>query len=313
MIVHWDDVERERFEWEPDTHAWWRDLGRAAGTRCVGVRRMEVDPGKQSVCAHMHTVEEEIVFVLGGAGHSWQDGRGYSIRPSDCIVHLPDREVHTLIAGDDGLDVLVFGTRSVAEFSYLPRTGRAHTRGLWFDVVGVGSRPAEAEATTTIVAERPSNIVNLDEARAAEDGGGSWAELADAAGAVRAGLNWIELPAGRRGPPPHCHSAEEEIFIVLDGEGVLELWPTPGSPRLHPDFEYQEHALRAGHVISRPPGTRIAHSLRAGSLGLTYLAYGTRDTNDVCYYPRSNKIFWRGVGLIARVEPLDYFDGEPEH
>jgi hypothetical protein len=38
----------------------------------------------------------------------------------------------------------------------------------------------------------------------------------------------------------------------------------------------------------------------------------TRPTNDVCYYPRSNKIFWRGVGLIARLEPLDYDDGEPE-
>jgi hypothetical protein len=26
---------------------------------------------------------------------------------------------------------------------------------------------------------------------------------------------------------------------------------------------------------------------------------------------RSNEIFWRGLGLIARLEPLDYFDGEP--
>jgi hypothetical protein len=26
---------------------------------------------------------------------------------------------------------------------------------------------------------------------------------------------------------------------------------------------------------------------------------------------RSNKVFWRGLGLIAGLEPLDYFDGEP--
>ena len=44
---------------------------------------------------------------------------------------------------------------------------------------------------------------------------------------------------------------------------------------------------------------------------MTFLAYGTRRPNDVCYYPRSNKIFWRGLGLIARLEPLDYDDGEP--
>jgi uncharacterized cupin superfamily protein len=44
---------------------------------------------------------------------------------------------------------------------------------------------------------------------------------------------------------------------------------------------------------------------------MTYLAYGTREPNDITYYPRSNKIFFRGVGLIARLENLDYSDGEP--
>ena len=45
---------------------------------------------------------------------------------------------------------------------------------------------------------------------------------------------------------------------------------------------------------------------------MTFLAYATRRPNDICYYPRSNKIYWRGLGLIARLEPLDYDDGEPE-
>ena len=45
--------------------------------------------------------------------------------------------------------------------------------------------------------------------------------------------------------------------------------------------------------------------------GVTMLIYGTRDKNDVCWYPRSRKIFWRGVGVIGRIETLDYFDGEP--
>ena len=99
---------------------------------------------------------------------------------------------------------------------------------------------------------------------------------------------------------------------MLDGKGVLELWPTPAAARLHGPVEYEEHELRPGHVVSRPPATRIAHSLKAGAEGLTYLVYGTRDKNDVAYYPRSNKIFWRGVGLIARLEPLEYEDGEPQ-
>jgi hypothetical protein len=30
----------------------------------------------------------------------------------------------------------------------------------------------------------------------------------------------------------------------------------------------------------------------------------------MCWYPRSNKIFWRGLGVIGRIESLDYMDGE---
>jgi uncharacterized cupin superfamily protein len=70
--------------------------------------------------------------------------------------------------------------------------------------------------------------------------------------------------------------------------------------------------VRPGHVLGRPPGTGVAHSFRAGDEGMTYLAYGTRDTNDIAYYPRSNKVNFRGIKLIGRIERLDYWDGEPE-
>ena len=53
------------------------------------------------------------------------------------------------------------------------------------------------------------------------------------------------------------------------------------------------------------------HSFRSGLEGMIYLAYGTREPNDICYYPRSNKIFFRGLGVIARLELLEYSDGEP--
>jgi uncharacterized cupin superfamily protein len=43
---------------------------------------------------------------------------------------------------------------------------------------------------------------------------------------------------------------------------------------------------------------------------MRYLAYGTREPNDIAYYPRSNKIYFRGVGVMARLEKLDYWDGE---
>ena len=69
--------------------------------------------------------------------------------------------------------------------------------------------------------------------------------------------------------------------------------------------------VELGHIVARPPGSRIGHAFRAGENGLTMLIYGTRKPNDACYYPRSNKIFWRGLGVIGRIESLDYSDGEP--
>ena len=295
MLVHWDDVARERFEWEPETAATWQDLGRAAGTVGVGLRRMEVDPGKQSVPAHRHMAEEEIVFVLGGGGASWQDGRTCPIRAGDCIVHVADREAHTLVGGDDGLDVLVFGTRVATEFSYLPRTGRAHADGLWVEVAGFGSRPAERIDETASAGERPPNIVHLDDAEAQEweegDGGGFVRALGASAGSRRTGLNHETVPPGKLNTVPHCHSAEEEIFVVLDGEGTLLLGDG-------------EHAVRRGHVVARPPGTGVAHAFRAGEQGLTLLSYGTREPTDIAYYPRSGVVALRGVGVLGRLEPV---------
>jgi hypothetical protein len=31
----------------------------------------------------------------------------------------------------------------------------------------------------------------------------------------------------------------------------------------------------------------------------------------VCWYPRSRKLAFRGLGVIARVETVGYWDGEP--
>ena len=75
--------------------------------------------------------------------------------------------------------------------------------------------------------------------------------------------------------------------------------------------EPETHDLRPGHVVARPPGTRISHAIVAGPDGITYLAYGTREPNDIVWYPRSNKVYVRGVGLMTRLEHLDYDDGEP--
>ena len=119
--------------------------------------------------------------------------------------------------------------------------------------------------------------------------------LGAAAGSVAAGLNHMVVAPGDRPYPLHWHTMEEEIFVVLDGDGVAMLGD-------------DEYPVRAGSVLVRPPASRVGHALRAGDDGLTYLAYGTRVPGDICFYPRSGKLNIDGVRF--RVEQLDYWDGE---
>lgn len=313
MIANWDEVEGERLE-EGHLAGTWYDLGTAAGTKDVGVTRIRIEPGHWSTPAHVELDEEEIFFVLAGSGLSWQDGKTYEIRAGDCIVHRVAHEVHTLRAGDDGLDVLAFGERTSATATYLPRANVLRM-GPTVDV-SQGPHPWEREAAAgppelPQPSARPSKILNLDDAGLDYDGErGRWVRFAHKAGADRTGLNWGHLYAGRAGSSPHCHSVDEEIFVVLEGEGTLELWPSPA--RAEQGGEREAHTVLSGDVISRPAGTGMSHYFRAGEEGMTLLSYGTNRPNDICYYPRSNKIFWRGVGLLARLEPVGYGEGEPE-
>ena len=38
--------------------------------------------------------------------------------------------------------------------------------------------------------------------------------------------------------------------------------------------------------------------------------YGTREPGDVCFYPRSNKLYLAGVGVAVRLEPVEFWAGE---
>jgi uncharacterized cupin superfamily protein len=306
-LAHWDDVERHRRA-KGEMDAEWQFLGRAAGTKGVGLNRVRVAPWKLPTPPHSHGASEELYFVLGGSGHAWQDGDVHEVRPLDCVIQVADHFEHTFVAGPDGLDYLVFGTRHPTEVAWLPRSRAIRTGWPW--VEGRDDDPWDVEATVPPLElgepkPRPGNIMNVDEIEPGRAGNQTWAGFGPT---ERAGLAWEQLAAGRMGSIPHCHSAEEEIFVILEGSATLHLWPSPlkaerGAVR-------EQHELRPGHVVARPPGTGISHHFIAGDGGCTMLVYGTREPNDMVFYPRSNKISWRGLGVIGRVEHLDYRDGE---
>jgi uncharacterized cupin superfamily protein len=315
VISHWDDARTWRGERGHISGTWSSLTGRA--TQTVGVKRIQIDPAMWSTPLHLEGAEEEIFYVLAGSGISvqWEgegDPAGYEVRAGDCLVHLALDSAHTLQAGPDGLDVLAFGQRTFANgITWLPRAGVAWLGETWAPVGAEEDHPwtREAAAGPPEVAElspRPSSIVHISDLEPVERDGATVGRRVRypgrEAGSVRTGIRHAEVFPGKLNAPPHCHAAEEEIFVVLEGDGHVLLWESDG---------VAEHPVRSGSVVARPAGTGIAHAFRGGEHGMTLLMYGTRDPREVCYYPRSGKVFFIGLGLIARLgEQLDYWDGE---
>jgi uncharacterized cupin superfamily protein len=309
-IAHYDEARAREVE-VGHIRARWTYLGEAAGSETVGVRRIEVPAGGWSTPAHEHGREEEIFYVLDGRGVSWQNGQTAEIGAGDCIVYRAAEGAHTVHAIEP-LDVLAFGPRHYDESVGFPRLGMSlvgsrAVESLPYLVDGAPIQFVREAALGPLElpespAPRPPTIVNVDavEPERVERSRvvRTRRNLGRAAGSATTGLQHVEVAPGRESSLLHCHSLEEELFVVLAGDGVLVL------------DDHEETPVRAGHVVARPAGSGVAHLFRAGQEGLTYLAYGTREPGDVCYYPRSNKIAFRGVGVIGRLERLDYWDDE---
>jgi uncharacterized cupin superfamily protein len=309
-LTHFDDAPAHVYDLG-HLQGRWTMLGEAAGCKKIGVRRIEVPAGGWSTPAHEHGREEELFYVLSGRGVSWQRGRTAEIHAGDCILYRTRRGAHTVHAYEP-LDLLAFGNRAHDEAVGFPRLEASIVGSRFVESVpysrdklplqfireselGPPELPAE-------IGPRPDTIVNVEhvEGKLVERPNvvRTRRNLGAAVGSGTTGIQHVEVAPGKESAPLHCHSSEEEIFVMLGGGGVLVL-----------DDE-EETPVRPGHVVSRPAGTGVAHLFRAGEEGLTYLAYGMRDSNDICYYPRSNKINFGGVRVIARLEHVDYWDGE---
>ena len=267
-----------------------RRLGPAAGASRIGASWFEVPAGRRQMPVHVHGEEEEIFFVLAGGGVGWEKGVTYAVAEGDTIVHRPNGNPHTFLAGDRGLTLLAFDSGSESNLSFLPRAGVMWAGPRWVPLDGPHPFKAEALAGPLERPEvdpaqaRPANVTGLHDVDANAFPGAVVRALGEAAGAIKAGLNHVVLQAGTAGAPPHVHSLEEELFYVLAGSGTLRL-------------DAAKYRLTAGDIIARPPATGIAHSITAGNDGITYLVYGTREPGESVYYPTLGKVRLRGLGV----------------
>ena len=127
-------------------------------------------------------------------------------------------------------------------------------------------------------------FVNLDEVvfNDIEDNGrytSRRAQFSAGIGARKLGYNLTVLPPGKTQCPFHSHRAEEEMFLILDGEGELR-------------FGDQRYRIRKHDVIACPTGgPEVAHQItNTGPTDLRYLALSNNEAVEVCEYPDSNKV-----------------------
>ena len=158
----------------------------------------------------------------------------------------------------------------------------------------------------------PHPIVNLDQVVFDDvENNGAYtsrrARFSAAIGARQLGYNLTELPPGKAQCPFHSHRAEEEMFLILEGEGELR-------------FGAARYPIRKHDVIACPTGgPDVAHQIiNTGSTVMRYLSLSTMAEVEVCEYPDSHKL---GVFAAASDAPhlrsmhriaqaVDYYDSE---
>lgn len=157
-------------------------------------------------------------------------------------------------------------------------------------------------------------IINLDDVALEHHQHGDKFEarqgsVIDALGARLLGCSLCVVPPGKRAWPFHNHHVNEELFVILDGSGVVRIGA-------------DEYPIRKGDVITAKPGGQdTAHQLiNTADVELRYLAISSEIPHEIVEYPDSGKVMVRtapdpGLPSVFRYRglldaPRDYWDGE---
>jgi len=132
-------------------------------------------------------------------------------------------------------------------------------------------------------------------------------QISDHIGAKNLGYNLTVLPPGSVQCPFHNHHGEEEMFLILEGDGELR-------------FGERRYPIRKHDVIACPPGgPEVAHQIiNTGTTTMRYLSLSTLVEVEACEYPDSQKVLVvagprgdRHLRKMFRAETtVDYYDRE---
>ncbi|MDQ6681062.1 MAG: cupin domain-containing protein [Pseudomonadota bacterium] len=152
-----------------------------------------------------------------------------------------------------------------------------------------------------------SRVVNIDELKLERSAHGAAfacdaVRIGPSLGARQLGYSYDVVPPGKRSCPFHSHRAEEEMFFIVRGEGVLR-------------YGSETRRVRAGDFICCPTGgPETAHQIVNDSAAeMAYVSVSTMMAAEVCEYPDSGKIGAFGEGLrhmTTAQSAVDYWQDE---
>lgn len=121
-------------------------------------------------------------------------------------------------------------------------------------------------------------------------------------GAKQCVVSVYEIPPGKSAYPYHYHTQNEEVFYIINGNGMLR---TPSG----------EKKVSAGDFIFFPANEEGAHKLTniSESEMLTYIDFDTTNEIDVTFYPDSKKmgIWGKEINQLFRTsDHVDYYENE---
>jgi uncharacterized cupin superfamily protein len=283
LPIHVEEVSPHRWEYG-EIGAARRRLGVAGGAKRLGIALIEIDPGKRSTPPHTHADEDEAFLVVAGGGLSYEtsspnDVRTYAIGVDDLLWHPANGDAHTLIAGEDGLTVLVAAEGSRTNITYLPRTKQFWLGPVWSPAASAHPYDADAELGPLELPEptreRPPTIRNLAELplREGRDGRLAYATRGvHQMGSDKLVLAQDEMPPETHNTELHFHSAREEAWFVRSGRGIARLGE-------------EAHPLQAGSFWLCRENTGVGHRIEVGADGMQLVTIGDLIPGDVCVYP----------------------------
>ena len=153
------------------------------------------------------------------------------------------------------------------------------------------------------------NIDKLEDFEQSEKGQfqENFSGISDKIGAQKLGYSITTVPPGKKACPFHNHHINEEMFLILEGEGMLR-------------FGEHEYAIKRHDIIACPAGGKdVAHQIvNTSQADIKYLCLSTNEPYEICEYPDSNKIQSmvgeQGERELIRIfkasDKVDYYDGE---